>query len=170
MHGGNDKEMPRSERGHSADISIPIEAESAPRFCLDCQREGVVRTAHAGHDHHQHHGGVQPSDVKPELAVVSGRTLGTLERAGCVVSGIGWAGLAATIFAIDWISGHVLDGLLLDFIYVTAGIVAYFQFKNAYAGRLVGPTNYKEVKQKVMQHFNVYKDWLFDKLGWNKKA
>lgn len=151
------------------DITLPREFEDVEKFCIDCDLRGIEYTAHAGHHHHTP-APETDKDKKPELEVGNKVKIGNFKRFEYVISGTGWAMVAALLFMLDNATFHVLDFLLLDFVYVAAGIVAFLEYRAAWRGYVAGPMTYTDVYNKVKGHFNVYKDWLLDRIGYKKKV
>lgn len=96
------------------------------------------------------------------------RVLSASQRVIYLVSGSFWGVISLVVCALDWITGHMLDGLILDFIYVTAGIVAYLQLRAAWTGRTNADLSFRGEYRRVRAHFDTYSKWLFKKLRFIK--
>lgn len=167
---GRREESEKIEKGSvnrtlSLDISIPRVLERDAVMCVDCDLNGIQHHARA-HNHHVEETG--EAEVRSELETEVQKPLSFFQRGLYGISSAGWAGLATLVFALDWITGHVLDGLLLDFIYVTAGIVAFLEFRAAWRGYARGAMTYRDVNTRVKEHFFAYKRWLSTQLRLNK--
>jgi hypothetical protein len=80
------------------------------------------------------------------------------------ITGCMWAIISIFVAVLDWVTGHVLDGLILDFIYVTAGIVAYLQLRAVWRGYTTADLTFRGEYLRVRTHFDSYSTWLFKKL------
>ncbi len=74
---------------------------------------------------------VATSDTK---AIDTPEKMRAWKRAGYLLSGSLWALFSLFIFALDWGVFFTVDGLFLDFVYATAGYLAYKQLKAATTG------------------------------------
>lgn len=95
---------------------------------------------------------IKISENIPE-ETVSQRELSSSERIKYTITGSFWGVLSLLVFALDHITFHVLDGFLLDLIYVVAGVVSFVQFRAVIKGHTSSDLTYKGQKKRLIGKF-----------------
>ena len=135
-----------------------VESFNAPIENFDTKTSKVERlnnlesnTKTIFHTHeHKDHEHVKVLDNIPKETGPQ-RDLSNGEKIKYFVTGILWGGVSLFVFALDNLTGHVLDGLLLDLIYVVAGVVSSVQLRAALKGHTSSDLTFRGQKKRLTE-------------------